>query len=390
MKRILTILAALFISALSLSGQDVKAKNDQKKKLEEEITFINSQLKGLSAKQKSNTKTLALIKKKAANRKQMIASLDAEIGEMEAGIADKSSEIEALQRKCDTLRDYYGELIYNTYKNRNSKMWFMYILSSQNIGQGYRRMAYIKNIAGDVNARATRIRLLQERIAREKGELETKKAEADNLRGKRKTEYTALLAEEKETATIINNISRDKKKYQAELARKRKQVAALNSEIERLLKAAVKEEKTKRLSAAEIALTGEFEQNRGKLGWPVKEGVITERFGVHFHPVYKNLKLPENNGITITTSPGAEALCVFDGIVKQVIIMPGYGHCVLVQHGRYFTFYCKLKNVKVKTGQKVGCGQSLGVLEDEGNSSQIHFQIWNGVLKQDPEKWLSN
>ena len=389
MKKFLIILVLSLSCSLALQGQDIKAKNEQKKKLEEEISFIDSRLKGLSAKQKANTRTLSLIRKKAANRKRMISDLNAEINGLEEGIAGKSDEIAALQRKCDTLRECFRDLVYNAYRNRNPKVWFMYILSSQSIGQGYRRMAYIKNIAEDVNARALRIRLLQERIAREKGSLESKMAEADSLRGKRQSEYSALLAEENETREIIDNISKDRKKYQAELNKKRKQVEALNKEIERILKEALKKEKKKKQSAADIALSGEFEQNRGKLGWPVKEGVITERFGLHYHPVYKNIRLPENNGITITSSPGAEALCVFDGTVKQVIIMPGYNYCVLVQHGNYFTFYCKLGSVKVKTGQKVTCGEPLGVLESDGQSSQIHFQIWNGVLKQDPERWLS-
>ena len=187
---------------------------------------------------------------------------------------------------------------------------------------------------------------------------------------------------------IIKGISRDKKKYQKELAAKRKQVANLNREIERMLKAAVTKDQ-KKPSPVEMVLSGEFEQNKGKLGWPVKSGVVTERFGVHYHPVYKNIKLPENNGVTISTSRGAEVMSVFGGTVKQIVVIPGYNYCVLVQHGTYYTFYCKLAKVNVKAGQSVAAGEVLGTLEEDGkNSSTIHFQIWKGTTKQNPEAWL--
>ena len=104
--------------------------------------------------------------------------------------------------------------------------------------------------------------------------------------------------------------------------------------------------------------------------------------------MYKNIKLPENNGITISTDKGAEVHCIFEGTVKQIVVMPGYGQCVLVQHGEYFTFYCNLRKITVKAGQKISTGQVLGYLESDGRNSSIHFQIWKGTQKQNPESWL--
>ena len=109
---------------------------------------------------------------------------------------------------------------------------------------------------------------------------------------------------------------------------------------------------------------------------------------MHYHPVYKNIRLPENNGITISTNAGAEVYSVFDGVVKQIVVIPGYNQCVLIQHGKYYTFYCKLAGVSVKPRQKVRTGESIGYLQEDGNVSTIHFQIWDGTTKQDPEKWL--
>ena len=171
---------------------------------------------------------------------------------------------------------------------------------------------------------------------------------------------------------------------------KRREVEKLNREIERILTAAVKEKERPdyKATSVDIALSEEFGNNKGKLPWPVKRGAIVEQFGQHNHPVFKNVKLPFNNGVNISTEAGADALCVFDGVVKQVLMMPGYNQCILVQHGDYFTFYTKLEKIYVKSGQKVRTGDALGSLTVSDNESIIHFQLWKGTVKQNPENWI--
>ena len=139
---------------------------------------------------------------------------------------------------------------------------------------------------------------------------------------------------------------------------------------------------------ANTKLSGSFSLNKGKLPFPVAQGVVVEQFGIHPHPTLKNVKLPFNNGINISTKPGSGVKAVFDGVVKQVIAIPGYNQCVLVQHGQYFTFYCKLAKVTVKVGDKVSTGETLGNLESGGSTATLHFELWNGTTKQNPELWL--
>lgn len=388
MKRSLLLLLTLFFLGVGATAQDVESKRDEKLRIEKEIKFIDNQLKGLTSKQKATTKHLSLIQKKASNRRTILKSLDRKLADLDMQIKSKEEDICQLQAELDTLKAYYNKLIFNCYKNRDSKVWFMYVLSSEDIGQGYRRLRYLRTLSEAVNRQGVKIKETAEELAREKAELEVARKEATELKTKREKEYKKLLAEEKESKQVINKISKDKKKYQKELAQKRREVENLNREIQKILNSAVKSTSKKKLSAAEVALSGEFSQNKGKLGWPVQTGVISEHFGVHFHPVYKNIKLPENNGITIVTARKADVFSVFQGIVKQVIVMPGYSHCVLIQHGEYYTFYCKLRSVAVKAGQNVKTGTKLGVLEEEDNGSTIHFQIWKGTAKQNPESWL--
>jgi len=102
----------------------------------------------------------------------------------------------------------------------------------------------------------------------------------------------------------------------------------------------------------------------------------------------KGISLPFNNGINISAPKGCAILSVFEGTVKQIIVIPGYSHCVLIQHGEYFTFYCKLGSVSVRVGQKVSTGQTIGYLDSSLDGSTLHFELWSGTQKQNPESWL--
>jgi septal ring factor EnvC (AmiA/AmiB activator) len=383
---LLTMLALLL--ATTASGQDVSKQNERKRQIEEEISFIDNQLKSIAGKQKATTEQLTLIRKRVTNRQTLIRDLDQKIAIVNDEMTTKQREINRLQKELDTLKIYYEKLIYNTYKNRDTRVWFMYLLSSESVGQGYRRFSYLKSLAGEVNTQADKMREKQEELQAEREKLAMIKAQAQVAKAEREEEYRKLVAEEKQSQEDMKRLARSEKQYRNELAAKRKEIARLDQEIRSLLKATVSAKNKKDQTKVDVALSGQFALNKGKLPWPVKQGVVSERFGVHNHPVYKNLKLPDNPGISFSTTKGADVFCVFDGEVRKVFFMPGYSQCVLVQHGEYFTLYCKLSKISVKNGQKVKTGEKLGSLEIDGNTSSLHFQLWKGTDKQDPEKWL--
>jgi len=386
MKRWILLSLALLLGAAAF-GQDVSKQTERKRQIEEEINFIDNQLKNISSKQKATTEQLSLIRKRVTNRRSLISDLDKKIAVINDQMTAKQREINRLQKELDTLDAYYSKLIYNTYKNRDTRVWFLYILSSQDIGQGYRRFSFLRSLAGEVGTQADKIRDKQAELEEERQQLAAIKAEAQSARAEREAEYRKLVAEEKKSKEDMKRLAKTEKQYRADLAAKKKEVDRLNKEIQKLLKSTVAAQK-KDQTQVDVALSSEFAKNKGKLPWPLKQGVITERFGVHNHPVYTNLKLPDNPGITFSTTRGADVYCVFDGEVRKIIVMPGYNQCVLVQHGEYFTLYCKIGKVSVKSGQKVKTGDKLGTLETDGNASSLHFQLWKGTDKQNPESWL--
>jgi murein DD-endopeptidase MepM/ murein hydrolase activator NlpD len=142
----------------------------------------------------------------------------------------------------------------------------------------------------------------------------------------------------------------------------------------------------------EQQLTGNnFEQNKTRLPWPVARGIVTDPFGVHPHPVLKNITI-RNNGIDITTEPGAFARSVFDGEVSRIFAITGGNMAVIIRHGSFLTVYSNLSVVVVKKADKVTTKQEIGTIytdTGDGNKTTLKFQVWKENQKLNPEEWIA-
>ena len=392
LKCMLIILLTCYIGHSFTYAQSIDSHKKRINQIEKDIAYLNNQISSTQKKHKNTMQELVFIQKKVASRKEILKEIDMELKEQNREITVANNNIAKLEQRLDTLEHYYRHLILKTYKHRDSRIWFMYILASDNIEQGYRRWKYLKNYANAINRQGEEIIETKQELNTQKAALLKLRAETLKSQQTREKEYNNLLKEESKSKAYARTLSRNQTKYKKQMEQKKREAERLNREIEKMLAAAVKaKNSTKETPAAKennIKLSSEFQNNKGKLPWPVSGGVVIEKFGQHYHPLFKSVKMPFNNGINISTSAGNEVKSVFDGIVKQVIAIPGYNQCVLVQHGSYFTFYCKLANVSVKAGQKVGTGEKLGTLSSSENTSTLYFELWYNTTKQNPELWL--
>ena len=394
MRRILPVLLALLLVGAAVSAQDTRRQESRKAQLEKEIQAINRQLRENSNSRTRALTELALVRRKMAARQELIRESDREIQALNDSMAVRQREIDRLQARYDTLSLYYNRLVRSAYKNRDSRVWYMYILASESIGQAVRRFGYLKGFSREMSVQATRIQETTAALEVEKERLAGMKQEAETLRRQRQSEVDALREEEGESASLVTRLERDRKKYQQDLQKKKREVEALNREIAAIIRKATEKKSSKTAkggkstsTAVDTKLSNEFAANKGRLPWPV-EGTVIESYGQHYHPVYKNVKLPFNNGVTLAVSRGAEAHAVFNGTVTTVVVIPGYSQCVMIQHGSYFTFYCKLKTVSVKVGDTVKTGQVIGTVDTVAGEDQFHFQLWKERDPQNPENWL--
>ena len=386
---LMTTLLLLSVS-VAASAQDTREQEAKKARLEREIEIIDKQLAENASRSNAMLSTLDLIRKKISNRKTLIADSDRKIQKYSDDIYLKQKQINRLQARIDVLTDHYSKLVLSAYKNRDSRIWYMYMLASENLGQAFRRYSYFKNLSSQMNDEARKIKDAKEELLKEKDKLAKLKKEAQAVKAERVKELEKLSKEEAQSAKVVKDLQKNKKVYQKQLAAKKKQVVALNKEIERIVAEAVKNQSSSsgsKKAPVDYKLAEDFVKNKGKLPWPA-EGPVVGKFGKQYHPVYKNLELPPNNGIDIAVSKGTEVKAVFKGVVSQVFVMPGYNQCVLISHGNYFTFYCKLKSVNVKAGEKVDTGEVIGKTDTINGESQLHFEVWQGTKPQNPSNWL--
>ncbi|MBE6229532.1 MAG: hypothetical protein E7119_02965 [Bacteroidales bacterium] len=385
-------LLLIFICNGAAYGQSIDSHKKRINQIEKDIAYLNNQIASTQKKHKNTLQELVFIQKKVANRKELLKEIDSELKEQNRQISAKNRNISMLEQRLDTLEHYYRHLILKTYKHRDSRIWFMYILASDNIEQGYRRWKYLKNYADAINKQGEEIIETKRELDKERADLLKLRAETLKSQQTREKEYNNLLKEESKSKSYAKSLSSNQAKYKRQMEQKKREAERLNREIEKMLAAAVKADSgpkaTPSAKADNVKLSSEFQNNKGKLPWPVSGGVVIEKFGQHYHPLFKSVKMPFNNGINISTAAGSSVKAIFNGTVKQVIAIPGYNQCVLIQHGNYFTFYCKLANVNVKAGQKVATGEAIGTLSSSENTSTLHFELWHNTTKQNPELWL--
>lgn len=397
--RYLSITAAAVLALCAVCparAQDTARQQARKATLEKEIAQIERQLQDNSARSTNALNELTLIRKKLANRKELLADSEREIKVLSDSISRAQRNADSLSARIGAMGESYARLVKGAYRNRNAQLWYIYLLTSEDLGQAGRRYSYLKSLSSQMNAEGRRIKDARSQLDTTLAVLSRMKVRAEDLRDRRKQEMIELSGDEKRSDNLVAQLGRDKRKYQKELNEKRRQVEALNKEIERIIAEYMAELEKKQDEAGDrkeaprtidYKLAAEFENNRGRLPWPA-DGPVLEGFGRHTHPVYTSLVMPFNNGINIGLLPGDEVRAVFDGEVRSIIVMPGYNKCVLVQHGSYFTFYCKLSEVYVKSYDKVRTGQPIGKVDTIDGQTQLHFQIWKERTPQDPQNWL--
>jgi septal ring factor EnvC (AmiA/AmiB activator) len=276
----------------------------------------------------------------------------------------------------------------------------MYILSSGSVNQAFNRMGYFRNLSSQMSEQAVKVKEAAAALEAQKTRLNKLKAETNQLKKKVVDERTQLRAEEGDASKMADKLKKDRRTYEKQLKEKNRQKEELNRKIADLIRQQTKKQggstagkkgNSGKTTSTQVdtKLSNEFASNKGRLPWPV-EGTVVERFGRHYHPVYKNVQLPQNNGVTLVVQRGAQVKAVFNGTVSQVVVLPGYNQCVLVNHGEYFTLYSKLKSVTVKAGQKITTGQVVGTVDTIGGEDLFHFELWKGSDPQNPENWLRN
>lgn len=424
------ITAGIILLAFILFGQqppDKRKELEQKRKeLVAKIQDTKKVLEETRSKKTNSLKQLKAISRQIKTREYIISNVLQQIAVISEQIEEEQDTISALKNDLIKLKNDYAKSILGAYKARNVYDKIMFIFSSKSFNQAIKRIEYL-NQYGDYRKHQAQLILKKQNeiIAQLNQLLETKK-EKMALIDMKEEEKKELETDKQEESVVLTELQKKEKELRKQLAENEKAAKKLTRAIEEMIAREIEEARRKEEEArrreeaakaaaagktvvapakketkaadAEMYLTPEalkisndFEGNKNNLPWPVERGYITEQFGTHAHPSLKGVMV-NSNGVDIATQPGASVRAVFKGTVKSVFIVPGFQTIVLIGHGKYYTAYARLGKVNVKVGQEVDIKQVIGTVytNEEEETTEVHFEIYNMKSKLDPESWLKN
>lgn len=396
-KHVLYIGFVLFYSSAML-GQTNKQKQLEAKRneLQKEIKKVNRLLFSAQKQGKGVLEEIKDINQKIKVRSKLITAIKDESSYLQQAIDSNAVKIETLNTELEALKAEYGELIYKSYKSQSKKSQLQFLLSSKDFEQGFRRLKYLNQYAEYRKNQADTIKVMALRIKGLSDKLQAQKEQKDDLLASTEEEKNKIDSERKSQQKLLSQVKRRERQYISQIKKKQAEERKLNAEIEKVIRealAAAKKKSSTSKSGFELTpeakkLAFSFETNKGKLPWPVVEGVVVRNYGVRPHPTLKGIKI-ESNGIHIATSSGANARAIFKGTVFAIQSVKGK-YAVYVQHGNYISLYNNLDKVYVSKGQQVSLKQNIGtVFTDKVTGKTIlKFQVWKDTKHQNPRTWL--
>ncbi|TDO26947.1 murein hydrolase activator EnvC family protein [Sediminibacterium goheungense] len=415
----------------------------QEQDLKKELAELNQLLSQTQKNKKLSLSQLALIKRKVAMREQLVNSINRQIRDLDNTIFLNERDIYRLRRELDTLRVKYAKSIVFAYKNRSSYEYLNFIFSSKSFNDAIKRITYLKSYRQNRETQADAIiqseKLLTTKIevlsSNKKERLTTLEKQSEQLKvlqddKKAQDQVVAQLkGKEKELSVQIQNKEKQRQKMQQAvmaIIRREADEAAKRAKLkaaEDAKKAAANNTKPVDANAGKTNAAGnttknpsvneplvskpvadrpytplestpegretsiQFEQNKGRLPWPVDKGNVYVPFGISTVPGTKITQ--KSDGIQIALPEGSAVKSVADGEVVYASEVNG-DQVVLVRHGKYFTSYNQLSSISVSLGQQVKAGSVIGrsgkSIDGEG---AIIFVINNEKgVPMNPELWL--
>lgn len=386
-----------FIFSLNSVAQKTRSELEkERKEIQEEIKTIRSLLSQTQSEEKNLLSQLNETNIQINAQTKLIVAFNAESKALSKEISSNEKEIKSLAEDLKKLKEDYAAMIYSSYKSKSQNSRIMFVLSSDNFHQAYKRMQYMKQYTSFRKAQGEQITKKSDELNVLNDTLKVRKKDKDELIDEQKTEQEKLEGKKKQQEEIVSEIKKKERKYANEIRKKQRDERKIDKQIEKIIRDAIaksNEGSTTKSSGfvmnAEAKLVAaEFEGNKGKLPWPVEKGFVSRRYGKQNHPTLKGIVI-ESNGVRITTEKGAMARAIFDGTVLRIQSVSGK-KALYIQHGNYITVYNNLETVSVKKGDKVTTKQVIGKVYTDKISKKtiLKFQVWKNTQRLNPAIWI--
>ncbi|MBU45830.1 MAG: hypothetical protein CMD28_00195 [Flavobacteriales bacterium] len=405
----LALILVFFCVSKLIMAQTKEDLKKQKVKIESEINYTTDLLNKTKSNKTKSLSYLKVLEAQLRNKEGFLIALNIELSLLNKKIKKNKDSItkveEEIKEEEETLRklkDEYTKMIYAAFKKKGNRNNLMFVFSADDFNQAYKRMLYLKQYSVFRKSQAIKIEKSKaelvgkkKKLAQQKDSLTEELAIKKLLVGSKKQELESINNHKKDKKELIKKLSKSEKLFKKQLKDKQKKARELEEKIREIIKEEIAKSREKNsnynLTPEALALSSEFMNNKGKLPWPLEKGIIVGRYGTQKHVVFSGVET-FNNGVDIATDKNADVRVVFDGTVSRIFFIKGEGKAVLINHGEYFSVYSGLKEVGVKTGEKLLSKEKIGVVitHKEEDKTELHFEIWKGYDKQNPSNWLYN
>ena len=421
------ILIFLFVLCSSLSWAQKPTQKELEERKERILNAIAEFNGLLRIEKKKETSVLTEIKEKDSRirlSEKLISTNEKQVEFISNDIAKNQRLIESLTKELEILKVDYASMIVKAYKSRSQSSRVMFILSSQNFYQAYKRIQYMKQYAGFRKSQAEEIKIKQEKLNLAIVNLQKNKVQKEKVISQTAKEKEELEKQKEEKEKLVKVIQKDKKKYTAEIEKKEKEKREVDRQIKKTIADAIAEANRKAAEKARLAAknnptptkttttvaktetasttsskfilnaegkvdSDNFRNNKGKLPLPVEKGYISLPYGDQPHPIHKNLTT-HNSGVEITTQTGSYARAVFGGEVIQIQSIYANNYAVYIRHGDYITLYMNIESLSVAVGDKVSIKQRLGKIHTNSDGkTTMKFIVTQNTTTLNPSSWLS-
>lgn len=391
----------MLLLSLSVHGQtnEQKVLETRREQLQKEIDDINRLLFAEKKQKGSVLDQMEVLDQKINVRQQLIRVTNQQANLLNRQINANIRNISKLREDLDNLKEEYALMIQKSYQNRSQQSRLMFLLSSEDFFQAFKRLQYMKQYTQFRKQQGMDILKKTEELTNLNKDLTEQRKVKQVLIAQNMKAKGELLTEIKAQKTLLNTIRKNESGYAAAIRKKKQEARKIDKQIEKLIRnaiAASNKKAGKRGTSNKFVLTPEatlvannFSANKGKLIWPVEKGIKQQGFGVYKDAVYPGIK-HQSNGVIIATDEGAKARAVFEGEVIAILAIPGGNKGVQIKHGNYISTYYNLSNLFVKKGDKVGIKEELGEIYTNryNGLTQLKFYLYKDATRLNPEEWI--
>lgn len=397
---LLFTLAFFFLGCIAYAQTDEqKALETKRAQLQKEISEMNRMLFAERKQKGTVLDQMELLDQKINVRQQLIRVTNRQSNLLNRQINANIRNIAKLREDLAILKDEYATMIQKSYQNRSKQSRLMFLLSSQNFFQAFKRLQYLKQYTQYRKQQGLQIASKTEDLITFNNDLTTQRKEKEQLLAQNKTARKELYAEIKDQKELLKTIRQNESKYSIALNKKKAEARKIEAQIERLIRSAIAASNKKAGNtgnSSKFVLTPEativannFSANKGRLIWPVEKGIKRQGFGIYNDAVYPGIK-HQNNGVIIATDEGAKARAVFEGEVIAILAVPGGSKGVQIKHGNYISTYYNLSDLFVKKGDQVTAKEELGEIYTNrfNGLTQLKFYLYRDAIRLNPEEWI--